>query len=100
MKEDVVGSNFVLVNDTTFLTYSAQSDMYKVNGFQAKLLNKKYGVVIYWHSLKRAGAEFNSYLAYFGYPHDKNFWMEVKLKKFELEFFKELDSNYGTGTDY
>jgi hypothetical protein len=100
MKEEKIMDNFQLVNDITFLTYSAQSDMYKVNRTQARLLNKKYGVEIFWHSLKRGGAEFNSYLAYFGYPQNENFWIEVKLVDSQLKFFQELDPKYGTGVDY
>jgi hypothetical protein len=101
IKEDVIVlDNFELVNEMTFLSYSSNSSMYKVNRTQARLLNKKYGVDIFWCSIKRDGEEFDSYLAYFGYPSDKNFWIGNKLFKAHLEIFRELDPAYGTGVDY
>lgn len=96
MKEEIIMDNFQLVNEMTFLTYMSQDDMYKVNRTRARLLNKKYGVDIFWCSIKRDGAEFDSYLAYFGYPGDKNYWIEEKLFNAQLEIFQTLDPKYGT----
>ena len=96
MEDQIIPNTFTLINETLFVQYASHSHMYQVNKHQARLLNTKFGVDIYWCSIKRDGNEFDAYLAEFGFPHQEKYKIGLKLFEAELNIFKELDPNYGT----
>ena len=73
MKETEIKLNdFELINEKKFVQYASISHMYKVDKFQARLLNTEYGISIYWCSFKKDGEEFDAYLADLGYGENQH----------------------------
>jgi hypothetical protein len=98
-KKEIVLNNFDLIDEKLFVQYASISHMYKVNKFQAILLNTKYGINICWCSLKRDDGEvFNSYLANLGYGKNENI-IGAKLFQAIHSVFKELEPNFGGGNN-
>lgn len=95
-KNEIKLNNFELINEKLFVQYASISHMYKVDKFQARLLNTKYGISVYWCSFKRDGEEFDSYLADLGYGENEHI-IGSKLFQAIYNVFKELDSNFGDG---
>jgi hypothetical protein len=93
---EILLNNFELIDEKLFIQYASISHMYKVDKFQARLLNTKYGINICWCSFKRDGEEFNSYLANLGYGENEHM-IGSKLFQAIHNVFKELDSNFGNG---
>jgi hypothetical protein len=89
MKEEIKLNDFELINEKLFVQYASISHMYKVDKFQARLLNTKYNVSICWCSFKKDGAEFDSYLADLGYGENENM-IGSKLFQAIHNVFKEL----------
>ena len=87
--EEILLNNFELIDEKLFVQYASMSHMYKVDKFDASLLNTKYGISIFWCSLKRDGEEFDSYLACCDYGENE---MMIGSKLFQAIYnvFKEL----------
>ncbi len=96
-EDEIILNDFQLIGEKRFVQYASHSHMHQVDKFEARLLNTKFGVDIYWCSIKRDGAEFDAYLAEFGFPHEEKYKIGSKLHKARLEIFQELDPNHGTG---
>lgn len=100
MEDQITLNEFTLINEILFVQYASHDHMYQVNKHEARLLNTKFGVDIYWCSIKRDGAEFDAYLAEFGFPHQEKYEIGYKLHQAKLKIFQELDPTYGTGGDF
>lgn len=92
--EEIIMNNFNLINELLFVQYSSQSNMYQVNKHQARFLNTTLNVDIYWCSIKKDGAEFDAYLAHFGYAHQKNYQIGVKIDIAKQDIFDNYKENY------
>jgi hypothetical protein len=79
MQEEIIMNNFNLINELLFIQYCSQSNMHQVNEHQARYLKNKLNVDIYWCSIKKDGQEFNAYLAYFGFAHQPNYQIGLKI---------------------
>jgi len=95
-KTEILLNNFELINEKLFVQYASMQHMYKVDKFKARLLNTKYGISIFWCSLKRDGEEYDSYLACCDYGENEHM-IGSKLFQAIHNVFKELDSNFGDG---
>ena len=66
-ENEVIFNDFILVNESQFVISASIPHIFKVDKFQARMLNIKYRIKIYWCSYKRDGEEFDAYLADLGY---------------------------------
>lgn len=101
MKEEEIVKGFELISAEKFVQYSSVSHIYKVNIFQAKLLNEKYEIPICYCVIKKdCGDIFISYLAVCGGYYGNEWIIGNKLRGAIHNVFDELDPNFGNGETY
>ncbi len=88
-QEEIILNDFELINEKKFVQYASISHMYKVDKFEARLLNTKYNISIFWCSFKKDGEEFNAYLADLGYGENQHM-IYSKIYSSVYNIFKEL----------
>jgi len=84
--EEIQKNDFELVNEKYFVKIASISHQYLVNKYQARWLNIKYGIKIYWCSYKEDGEEFNSYLADLGYGKNEHLIGSKMFNAFQSVF--------------
>jgi len=94
--EEAITTGFQVIDQRLFVQYSSHSHMFKVDQFQAMLLNSQYNVNIFSCTVNSGDNKFTAYLAELGYGLKENI-IGGKLHQAILGVFQELDSNYGTG---
>jgi hypothetical protein len=98
MKEDEISNGFELIDAKKFVQYASVSHIYKVNKFQAKLLNEKYEISIYYCIIeKECGDKFTAYLANLGGFYGNEWPIGNKMFAAIHSVFTELEPDFGNG---
>lgn len=98
MKEEEISNGFELIDAKKFVQYASVSHIFKVNKFQAKFLNEKYGISICYCVIEKdCGDKFTAYLADFGGYYGNEWTIGNKMFAAIHSVFSELDPNFGNG---
>lgn len=93
MEDEIILNKFNLIDELRFVQYASYSQMFQVDKYEARLLNTKFGVDIFWCSIKKDGIEYNAYLAEFGFPHEEKYEIGNKMRQAKLDIFQKLEHN-------
>lgn len=84
--EEIQMNDFKLLDAIDFAIMASYSKFYLVNKDQARILNIKYNIDIYWSSIKKNGEEFDSYLADFTMGENEHIIGSKMLNAFQSVF--------------